>query len=71
MKAEIGKKYRHYKGNEYVVLNIARSSENIDEELVIYQDASDTSKVWARPRPMFEEEVEAGGARVPRFTKIG
>ena len=41
MKAEIGKKYRHYKGNEYVVLNIARSSENIEDELVVYQDLSD------------------------------
>lgn len=71
MKAEIGKNYRHYKGNEYIVLNIARSSENIDEELVIYQDVSDASKVWARPRPMFEEEVEIDGKKVSRFTKIG
>jgi hypothetical protein len=70
MKAEIGKKYRHYKGNEYQVVAIARSSENIEEELVVYQDLSDLAKVWARPRAMFEEEVEVGGKRVPRFAPL-
>lgn len=68
MKAEVGAKYRHYKGNEYVVLAIAKSSENIDEELVIYQDLSDRAKIWARPRNVFEEEVEIDGKRMPRFT---
>jgi hypothetical protein len=71
MKTEVGKKYRHYKGNEYVVLAIARSSEDIEEELVIYQDLSDTSKIWARPKEMFEEEIEVEGKRVPRFSMMG
>ena len=71
MKAEIGKRYRNYKGIEYIVLAISRSSENIEDELVVYQDLSDASKVWARPRAMFEEEVEIGGKKVPRFARIG
>jgi len=71
MKAEIGAKYRHYKGNEYIVLSIARSSENSEEELVVYQDLSDSAKVWARPRAMFEEEVEVEGKIMPRFARIG
>jgi len=70
MKAEIGKKYRHYKGNEYVVLTIARSSEDIEDEFVVYQDLLDSAKVWARPRAMFEEEVEIDGSRVQRFTLL-
>lgn len=70
MKAEIAEKYRHYKGNEYLVIHIARNSENIDDEFVIYQDMSDSSKVWARPRPMFEEDIEIDGKVMPRFTKI-
>ncbi len=70
MNAEIGKKYRHYKGNEYTIIAIARSSENIEEEFVIYQDLSDPSKVWARPRDMFEEEVEIEGKKMLRFTPI-
>ncbi len=67
MKAEVGKKYKHYKGNEYQVLAVARNSENIAEELVIYQDCSDTTKIWARPRDMFEEEVLVDGVLKPRF----
>ena len=70
MEARVGGKYRHYKGNEYQILNIARSSENIEEELVVYQDLSDASKVWARPRAMFEEEIEVEGKKMQRFTPI-
>lgn len=69
MQAIVGKKYRHYKGNEYQVLALARNSENIDEELVIYQDLSDASKIWARPRPMFEEDIEIEGKLKPRFSQ--
>jgi hypothetical protein len=71
MKAEVGKKYRHYKGNEYIVLTLARSSENPEEELVVYQDLADASKIWARPREMFEEEVDIGGKLTPRFILLG
>ena len=71
MKAEVGKKYRHYKGNEYIVLALARSSEDIEQELVVYQDLNDSSKVWARPRAMFEEEIEIEGKAMPRFALIG
>ena len=71
MEAKVGGKYRHYKGNQYQILAIARSSENVGEELVVYQDLSDASKIWARPRAMFEEEVEVEGRRMPRFTYLG
>lgn len=70
MKAEVGKKYKHYKGNQYQVLAIARNSENIDEELVVYQDCSDAAKIWARPKEMFEEDVLVDGVLSQRFTPI-
>ncbi len=70
MKAEIGKRYRHYKGNEYEVIYIAKHTET-EEELVIYRAISDPNKIWARPRAMFEEEVEIEGKMMPRFTPIG
>jgi hypothetical protein len=70
MKAEIGKKYRHYKGNEYEVIYIAKHTET-EEELVIYRALQDPEKVWARPRAMFEEEIEVGGKVMPRFSRIG
>lgn len=34
-----GKKYRHFKGKEYLVLHLARHSETL-EELVVYQEVT-------------------------------
>jgi len=68
---KVGGHYRHYKGNEYKVLCVARSSENIEEQFVIYQDMSDDKKIWARPLGMFIEHVEIDGKSMPRFTPIG
>ena len=53
-----GKKYRHFKGNKYVVLCIARDTEDKNiREMVVYQDLQDASKIWVRPLSMFREEV--------------
>ena len=58
--------YRHYKGNEYTVIGIARHSET-EEELVVYkQDYGDRS-LWVRPLQMFVETVNLNGEEVPRF----
>lgn len=65
----IGSKYEHYKGNKYVVLDIAKHSETL-EELVIYRDLSDESKVWARPKGMFCDYIERDGKRIKRFTRL-
>ena len=60
----IGGKYRHFKGNEYELIAVARHSETM-EELVVYKSLKD-GEVWARPKSMFIGK--AGDAR--RFTKI-
>ena len=63
-------RYRHYKGNEYIVLDVARHSET-EEELVVYrQDYGDRS-LWVRPLSMFIESVEVEGERMQRFQLIG
>ncbi len=67
----IGGLYRHYKGNEYKVIAIARSSENIEEQFVIYQDQHAPEKIWTRPLGMFMEHVEINGESVPRFAPVG
>lgn len=59
-------KYRHYKGNEYEVIGIAKYSETL-EELVVYRALYGNHDLWARPLKMFVEEVEIGGKKVPRF----
>ena len=60
----VGAKYRHFKGNEYEVIAVARHSETM-EELVVYKSLKD-GEVWARPKAMF---VGKSG-EVRRFTKL-
>ena len=62
--------YRHYKGNEYEVIEVARHSETL-EELVVYRALYGQRGLWVRPRAMFEESVELDGRRVPRFRYVG
>ena len=66
---KIGKKYRHFKGKEYLVMHIAKHSETL-EELVVYQALYDEMGVWVRPLEMFLEQVEVDGQTVNRFEEI-
>jgi glycosidase len=62
-------KYRHFKGNEYEVIAIAKDSETL-EELVVYRALYGEGEVWVRNKANFEEIVERDGKRMRRFTKI-
>lgn len=65
-------KYQHYKTrNFYKIIGIAKHSET-EEDLVVYECLYDNpkSKIWARPKAMFEEMVEIDGKKVPRFKFI-
>lgn len=62
--------YRHYKGNEYRVIGLARHTET-EETLVVYQALYGARGLWVRPAAMFGEAVEIGGRRVPRFERVG
>jgi len=55
MEVVVGGKYRHFKGNEYKVLNIAKCSETL-EKLVVYQDLNNEDNIWVRPYDMFIEK---------------
>ncbi|HYE16800.1 MAG TPA: DUF1653 domain-containing protein [Tepidisphaeraceae bacterium] len=63
-------RYRHYKGNAYEVVGVARHSETL-EELVVYRPLYGPGDLWVRPRAMFEGEVDVDGRRVPRFEYAG
>ncbi len=64
-------KYRHYKGNEYLVIGVATHSET-HEELVVYVALypNDKSALWVRPKTMFLETVTIEGIAQPRFAYI-
>lgn len=63
-------RYRHYKGKDYQVIDLARHSET-EEWLVVYRCLYGDHSLWVRPLSMFRETVELAGEQVPRFSRIG
>ena len=56
-------RYRHFKGNEYQVIGMARHSET-EEEMVVYRPLYGEGGLWVRPAAMWAEEVERDGKRL-------
>lgn len=63
-------RYRHFKGNEYEVIAIAKHSETT-EDYVVYKALYGDGGLWVRPASMWNETVERDGATYKRFTYIG
>ena len=62
-------KYRHFKGNVYEVIGIAKNSETL-EDMVVYRSVKDEGEIWVRPLSMWCELVSRNGESFPRFTYI-
>lgn len=62
-------RYRHYKGQPYEVLGVARHSETL-EPLVVYRALYGEHGLWVRPAAMFTEMVVVGGVQVSRFARV-
>jgi len=62
--------YRHFKGNKYEVLSVAKHSETL-EEMVVYKALYGERGTWVRPASMWNEIVERDGKRQPRFEFLG
>ena len=62
----VNKIYKHYKGNRYKVLAIAKHSETL-EDMVVYQALYGERGIWVRPKSMWSEEVTVNGKTVLRF----
>ncbi|MBR5404697.1 MAG: DUF1653 domain-containing protein [Oscillospiraceae bacterium] len=60
-------RYRHYKGNEYEVIGIARHSETLCP-LVVYRALYGEGGLWVRPAEMWNEPVSDGS--VLRFQRL-
>lgn len=56
---QIGRVYRHFKGNYYFVENVGYDSETQDR-MVIYKplyEREDGKSIWVRPESMFLSEI--------------
>lgn len=53
----IGKRYRHFKGNIYIVTDIGVHSEE-EKVMVIYKNFKEPSLTWVRPLEMFLSKVD-------------
>lgn len=64
-------KYKHYKGNFYEVIGVAKHSETL-EEMVVYKALyqAEGENLWVRPKAMFLEDVEVGGKKMKRFELV-
>lgn len=59
-KEMVGVRYRHFKGNVYIVTDVAVHSETA-EPMVVYKPFNDDGKMdctWVRPLDMFLSEVD-------------
>ena len=65
-KIEVGKIYRHYKGNTYKIIAFAKHSETL-EEMIVYQSTKN-NEIWVRPKNMWNEKINNNNTF--RFTLI-
>lgn len=63
-------RYRHFKGNEYLVIGVAKHSETL-EEMVVYRALYGDGGLWVRLSSMWDETIERDGKRFKRFEYIG
>jgi hypothetical protein len=61
--------YRHYKGQDYQVLDVAHHSET-EQAFVVYRCLYGDYGLWLRPLSMFKETVIVEGKSVPRFALV-
>ena len=62
-------RYRHFKGNEYEVIGIAKHSET-EEPMIVYKALYGDGGIWVRPAEMWNEMISRDGKTVRRFERI-
>ena len=58
--------WRHFKGNRYQVIGVAKHSETL-EDIVVYRALYGEGGLWVRPASMWLETVERDGKTYQRF----
>jgi hypothetical protein len=62
-------KYRHFKGNEYELVGVAKHSETL-EPMVVYRSLYGDGGLWVRPAAMWTETIDRDDYHGPRFQFI-
>lgn len=62
-------RYRHFKGNEYEVIGLAKHSETL-EDMIVYRALYGDYGLWVRPAAMWQEEISREGKTFKRFERI-
>ncbi len=68
---KIGGKYRHFKGDLYIVKDISLDSENMGNSIVTYVKLADATQQWTRSLKEFLGEVDKPEYKGRRFTFMG
>ena len=63
-------KYRHFKGNDYEVIAIAKHSETC-VKMVVYKALYGDGGYWVRPASMWNETLTREGKPFKRFEFLG
>ena len=62
-------RYRHFKGQEYELIGVARHSESL-EPMAVYRALYGDGALWVRPMELFLGEVVRDGVTYKRFTYV-
>ncbi len=68
MEVEVGQTYKHFKGNEYQIIALAKDCETL-KDIVVYQSLKD-KVVWIRDYKDFVSEVKKENYHGKRFLLI-
>lgn len=63
-------RYRHFKGREYLVMDVALHSET-EQAHVVYRPLYGEARLWIRPLELFTDQKQLNGQSVARFERIG
>ena len=61
--------YRHFKGNLYELIGVAKHSETL-EPMVVYKALYGDGGLWVRPAAMWNELVDRPDYQGPRFVLV-
>jgi hypothetical protein len=68
-RVETGSRWRHYKGNEYVIMGVS-IIEATNEVAVVYASVDHPTVSFVRPLSVWLESTDWQGQTVPRFTQV-